>query len=77
MTVEKAEKVIADLQAKRARLVARGVEIGDQRAAIAYDAHASGDAKAERRLADLHRERARRRDWRPASGHRLRRSRVR
>jgi hypothetical protein len=26
------------LQAKRARLIARGVEIGDQRAAIAYDA---------------------------------------
>jgi uncharacterized protein YhaN len=56
--IQKAEKVLADLQAKRARLIARGVEIGDQRAAIAYDAHATGNAKAERRLAELHREAA-------------------
>ena len=36
--VRKAEAIVAQLQAKRARLVGRGVEIGDQRAAIAYDA---------------------------------------
>ena len=30
--VRKAEAVVARLQAKRARLIARGVEIGDQRA---------------------------------------------
>jgi len=36
--VRKAEAIVAQLQAKRARPVARGVEIGDQRAAIAYDA---------------------------------------
>jgi hypothetical protein len=38
IVVDKAEKVLADLQAKRTRLVARGVEIGDQRAAVAFDA---------------------------------------
>jgi hypothetical protein len=58
MSVAKAEKVLNELQAKHARLIARGVEIGDERAAIAYEAHAAGDAKAEKRLAELHREAA-------------------
>jgi hypothetical protein len=56
--IRKAEKTLADLQAKRARFAARGVEIGDERAAIAYEAHASGDTMAEKRLAELHREAA-------------------
>jgi chromosome segregation ATPase len=56
--INDAEKVLSELQSKRARLIARGVEIGDQRAAIAYDAHATGDTKAEKRLAELHREAA-------------------
>ena len=59
MSVETAEKILTDLQAKRQRLVARGVEIGDQRASVAYDAHADGSAKDEKILADLHREAAR------------------
>jgi hypothetical protein len=50
-TVEKAEKVLSELQGKRTRLIARGVEVGDQRAAIAYDAHAAGDPKAEKCMA--------------------------
>jgi predicted translin family RNA/ssDNA-binding protein len=54
--VNDAEKVLSELQSRRARLVANGVEIGDQRAAISYDAHVSGNAKAEKRLAELHRE---------------------
>ena len=58
MSVETAEKILTDLQAKRQRLVARGVEIGDQRASVAYDAHADGSAKDEKILADLHREAA-------------------
>jgi hypothetical protein len=57
-SIAAAEATLADLQAKHARLIARGVEIGDHRAAIAYDAHATGDAKAEKRLAELHREAA-------------------
>jgi hypothetical protein len=58
LSIDKAEKVLNDLQAKHSRLVARGVEIGDERANIAYQAHATGDAKAEKRLAKLHREAA-------------------
>jgi hypothetical protein len=55
-TVAEAEGILVALQAKRVRLVARGVEIGDQCAAVAYDAHAAGNAKAEKTLADLRRE---------------------
>lgn len=54
----KLKKFLTNLQAKHSRLVARGVEIGDERANIAYQAHATGDAKAEKRLAELHREAA-------------------
>ncbi len=74
MSVENAEEVLADLRAKRARLVARGVEIGHQRAAIAYDAHASGDAKAEKRLAELHREAAEAQELRKACTRTLRKT---
>jgi hypothetical protein len=58
VSIDKAEKVLNDLQAKHSRLVARGVEIGDERANIAYQAHATGDAKAEKRPAELNREAA-------------------
>jgi chromosome segregation ATPase len=56
--IQKAERTLSDLQAKRARLSARGVGIGNERANIAYQAHTAGDAKTEKRLAELHREAA-------------------
>jgi hypothetical protein len=56
--IQKAERTLSDLQAKRARLSARGVGIGNERAAIAYEAHATGDTRAEKRLAELHRDAA-------------------
>jgi hypothetical protein len=56
--INDAEKVLSDLQATHARLIARGFEIGDERANIAYQAHTGNNAKAEKRLAELHREAA-------------------
>jgi hypothetical protein len=52
MTVEKAETVIADLEAKRAACVKRGTELADERAAVALAAH-TGDAKARKRLDEI------------------------
>src|SRR5262249_25636972 len=52
MTVEKAETVIADLEAKRAACVKRGTELADERAAVALDAH-TGNVKARKRLDEI------------------------
>jgi len=49
---EKAETIIADLEAKRAACVKRGTELADERAAVALAAH-TGDAKARKRLDEI------------------------
>ncbi|HZC56699.1 MAG TPA: hypothetical protein VE396_11750 [Xanthobacteraceae bacterium] len=48
--LKKAEATAAQLEAKRIKLIARGVEIGDQRANVSYDAHASDNPKARAKL---------------------------
>jgi hypothetical protein len=45
--VEKAEKIVADLEMKRGRLLDRGKEIGDQIAAIGFKVHAENDKTAQ------------------------------
>jgi hypothetical protein len=51
--VEKAEAVIADLEQKRTKLIDHGRNIADERAAIGYEVHAGGDAKARVKLDKL------------------------
>src|SRR5262249_55941476 len=51
--VEKCEPTNRDLEAKRAACVQRGTELADERANVALAAH-TGDAKAAKRLAELH-----------------------
>jgi hypothetical protein len=53
---EKAVKTFHDLEAKRALLIERGAKLADERRAIAYDAHADGDAKARKRLDQVNAE---------------------
>ena len=45
MSVEEAERIIAQLEAKRIKCVDRGTELQDERANVALSAH-TGDAKA-------------------------------
>jgi hypothetical protein len=54
-TVEKAAGVVAALEAKRTRLIAHGVEIGDERANVALAAH-TGDTAARKRLDEINAE---------------------
>jgi hypothetical protein len=49
---EKAESTIRDLEAKRAAAVKRGVELADERAAVALDAH-TGNKAARKRLDEI------------------------
>jgi hypothetical protein len=56
--VDQAEKTLGTLQAKREAQSARGVELGEERAALAFAAHASADAKARKRLDEINRESA-------------------
>lgn len=51
--VEKAEKIVADLEAKRAASIARGTALADERANTAFGAH-TGDGKAAKRLEEIH-----------------------
>jgi hypothetical protein len=48
--VEAAEVVLADLEAKAARLVEHGAELAEQRRAASYQAHAQHDAEARKVL---------------------------
>jgi hypothetical protein len=50
--VEQAEHVLNNLRQKREVLVARGVELADERASIALAAH-TGDSKASKRLLEI------------------------
>jgi septal ring factor EnvC (AmiA/AmiB activator) len=52
--LEKAEAVVAKLEAKRAQLIKSGTDLADERAALAYSAHANNDAKAKSRLEQVH-----------------------
>jgi hypothetical protein len=56
--VEQAEHVLNNLRAKRDALVAHGIELGGERAKLAFAAHAAGDAKAKKRLDEINRESA-------------------
>ena len=49
-SVQATERVISDLEAKRVACIARGVELQDERASVAYKAHADNDPKARARL---------------------------
>jgi hypothetical protein len=51
--VEKCERTISELEAKRQACVARGVALADERSAIALEA-CTGDAKAGKRLEQIH-----------------------
>ena len=53
-TVEKAEGVVAALERKREACLRAGVELQDERTALAFSAHADGDAKAKSRLEVVH-----------------------
>jgi hypothetical protein len=56
--VEKAEAILADLEAKRAAHIQKGVELQGERAALGYDVHAANNQKARKRLDELNRESA-------------------
>jgi hypothetical protein len=51
--IEKFENTIANLKRKREACVKRGVELADERAAVALAAH-TGDTKAAKRLGEIH-----------------------
>jgi hypothetical protein len=55
--VEQAERVASELKAKRDALVAHGIELGEQRQHVAFDAH-TGDGAARKRLDTINREAA-------------------
>jgi hypothetical protein len=54
MNTKAAEKIVTDLEKKREACLRAGVEIQDERAALAYSAHANNDAKAKSRLEQVH-----------------------
>jgi hypothetical protein len=54
--IERAEHVLNSLRQKRDAVVARGVELGDDRTKLAFAAHATGDAKARKQLDEINRE---------------------
>ena len=53
-----AEHTLANLQQKREALAARGHRLGEERAKLAFAAHAEADAKARKRLDEINRESA-------------------
>lgn len=53
--IETAERIVGELKAKRDVLVARGIELGEQRLALAFAAH-TGDDKARKQLDAVNRE---------------------
>jgi hypothetical protein len=52
--LEKAQEVVTKLEAKREACIRRGTELQDERATLAYSAHANNDAKAKTRLEEVH-----------------------
>ena len=51
--IEKAEEILANLQAKQRGLASKAVELADERQRISFAAHANGDAKARKRLDEI------------------------
>jgi hypothetical protein len=56
--IERAEHVLNNLRQKREVLVARGVELSEQRTKLAFAAHAGDEAKARKQLDEINREAA-------------------
>jgi hypothetical protein len=56
--IERAEKTLRDLRAKREAAVARGHSLGEERTQLAFGAHALGDTKSKKRLDEINRESA-------------------
>src|SRR5258708_21824503 len=56
--IERAEKTLRDLRAKREAAVAHGVALGEERTQLAFTAHALGDSKSRKRLDEINRESA-------------------
>ncbi len=54
--IEKYEDVIRELEAKKARLVARDAAIASERATLGYAAHVDDDAKARAKVGKLNAE---------------------
>jgi hypothetical protein len=52
--VQDAQQLIASLQARRDACVKHGVELSDERASLSFAAHGEGDAKAKKRLSEVH-----------------------
>jgi rubrerythrin len=55
--LKKAEAIVAQLEQKRIKCIARGTELADERANVALAAH-TGDAVARKKLDSLNRESA-------------------
>ena len=53
--VAKAQSVVADLESKREAAIKHGTELADERANVALAAH-TGDAKAAKRLQEIHQQ---------------------
>jgi chromosome segregation ATPase len=51
--IEKAEKVLADLQTKQRDLARKAVELADERQQLGFAAHADGNKKARARLDEI------------------------
>ena len=51
--IEKAEEILANLQAKQRGLASKAVELADERQRISFAAHANGDTKARKRLDEI------------------------
>jgi hypothetical protein len=51
--VEKAQAIVADLEAKRHALIRNGTDLSDEHAHVALAAYYSGDAKARKRLDEI------------------------
>jgi hypothetical protein len=54
----RAERIVSDLKAKREALIARGIELGEQRTKVAFAAHADGNEAARKKLDTINREAA-------------------
>jgi hypothetical protein len=53
-SVQDAQQLIEELKYKRDVCTRRGVELADERAALAFAAHADGDVRARKRLQEIH-----------------------
>jgi hypothetical protein len=52
--IERAEQTLAALQDKRAKWIARGTELADERTSVAFNAHTGTDPKVRQKLDSLH-----------------------